>query len=144
VYQLQVGRPRYVDALNASLLRFPDDVLFSDDHEVRLVRDQRKHDQVGVRSVEAVSRVGIVAWLLLLVSNEVHHFVLAFAGHTCVGNEHSLALLVDWIGVDLELDEPFELPSEFVHEWRARRYLVAIEQVRHLLSLIDQFLPQIF
>lgn len=84
MYQLQVRRTRYVDALHSSLLRLLDDVLFSDDQEVRLVRDQRKHDQVCVRAVEAVSRVGIVAWLLLEVSNEVHHFVLAFAGHARV------------------------------------------------------------
>lgn len=36
-------------------------------------------------------------------------------------------LLIEWIGIKLILDEPFELPSQFTHERRSRGDLIAIK-----------------
>lgn len=53
-------------------------MLLSDDHEVRLVRQQGEHDQVGVSAVEAVARVRIVSGLGFRLADVIHHFVLTF------------------------------------------------------------------
>ena len=37
VNQLKIVGPRDVDSLNSTLLRFFDDMLFTDDHEMRLM-----------------------------------------------------------------------------------------------------------
>ena len=56
-------------------------MLFSDDHKVRLVGQQREHDKVGVCPVKAVARVRVIALVRLGLSNIVHHLVLALAWH---------------------------------------------------------------
>lgn len=53
-------------------------MLLSDDHEVRLMGQEREHDQVSVGPVKAVARIWVVPWLRLGLPDEVHHLVLAF------------------------------------------------------------------
>jgi hypothetical protein len=57
--------------------------------EVRLVRDQRQHDQVRVKAVQAVPLVGLVGGLALLPADVLHDLVLALARH-----------VVAWVGGD--------------------------------------------
>ena len=59
------------------------------DVEVGLVRGQTQHDQVRIRTVDAVARVGIEAWLGALRPNEVQNFVLAFTWHESVRKHHT-------------------------------------------------------
>ena len=79
--QLKVGGALDVDSLNATVLALPDHVLLADDVKVWLMREQRQHDQIGVRTVEAVARVRIVVGLGPSVSDEVKHLVLALSGN---------------------------------------------------------------
>ena len=61
VNQLEIIRMAKLDALDATrCLIALDNVLFANDCEVRLVRQQAEHDQVSVRTVEAMPRVRIV------------------------------------------------------------------------------------
>lgn len=48
--------------------------------EVRLVRCEREHDQIGIETVDDVFRVGIVFAGDALTANKVHDLVFSFAG----------------------------------------------------------------
>ena len=56
-------------------------MLLTDDHEVWLVGEQRQHDEIGVRAIEAMAGVWVVVWGDLKVSDIVHHLVLSLAGN---------------------------------------------------------------
>ena len=74
------------------MLGFFDDMLLTDDHEMGLVSEQRQHDEIGIRPIEAVAGVGIVIWGNLKVSNVVHHLVFSLSGNAGVRQNYSLAL----------------------------------------------------
>ena len=57
-------------------------MLLTDDHEVRLVSEQRQHDKIGIRPIEAVAGIWIVVRLDLKVPDIVHHFVLSLSWNT--------------------------------------------------------------
>ena len=63
MYQLKVRCLGQLQPLYAAVLLLLNNVLLPNDGEVRLVSQKRKHDEVGVRSVEAVSRVRVVGIL---------------------------------------------------------------------------------
>ena len=47
--ELKVARSCQLNALNATCrLLAPDNMLFTDDREIRLVGEQRKHDQIRI------------------------------------------------------------------------------------------------
>lgn len=62
-----------------ALLILRKDVL-AQDPEVRLVRREREHDEVGVETINDVLGVGVVRRVGALAANKVHDLVLAFSG----------------------------------------------------------------
>ena len=60
----------------------------SEDVEVRLVRGEPQHDEVGVQAVEDVAGVGVVPRLRALRPHELHDLVLSLAGDGGVAEDH--------------------------------------------------------
>jgi len=105
VEELVVGSLLQVYPLHPTLLHPFDDMFFPDDGEVRLVCDQREHDQVSVCPVEAVPGVGVIVFLELQLSDVIHHLVLALSWHRPVRKHHLVKFLIVWISVELVLNE---------------------------------------
>ena len=122
----QLGLDNVGERAGAGALPRRADVL-AEDREVRLVRRQRQHDEVGVEAVEAVARVRLVAGLQPLQPDELHDLVLALAGDRAVGEDH-LDPLPARVRRDLLVRERAEEDGEAVHERRARRDHVGIER----------------
>jgi hypothetical protein len=64
------------------LLGLCDYMLLTDDHKMRLMSEQRQHDKIGIRPIEAVTGVWIIIRLYLKVSDVVHHFVFSLSWNT--------------------------------------------------------------
>lgn len=77
--QLQIVRSRDVDSLYSSLLDLFDHVLLTNYHEMGLVGQQREHDQISIRAIEAMARIWIVALFQLQISDVVHHLVFTLS-----------------------------------------------------------------
>ena len=70
--QLEVVSLRELNTLHATLLlATPDNMLFTYDGEMRLMREEAEHDQVCIRPVETVSSVGIIAFTVAQLANKV-------------------------------------------------------------------------
>ena len=81
-----------IDSLNSTLLGLCDYMLLTDDHKMRLMSEQRQHDKIGIRPIEAVTGVWIIVRLYLKVSDVVHHFVFSLSWNTWVRQDYSFAL----------------------------------------------------
>ena len=80
--QLKVVGLRELNALNSSILLMSlDHVLFANNRKVGLVSEQTEHDQIGVSTIEAMSRVWVIALTATQLTDIVEHFVLTFAWH---------------------------------------------------------------
>ena len=77
--QLQIVRSRNVNSLYSSLLDLFDHVLLTNYHEIRLVSQQREHDQISIRTIETMARIRIVSILQLQISDVVHHLVFTLS-----------------------------------------------------------------
>ena len=86
--QLEVSLLHELQPLDATVLLLLDDVLFPYDGEVGLMSKQRQHDQVGIRSVEHMPRVGIIVWRRSHLPDVVEHLVFTFSWHRSVGQDH--------------------------------------------------------
>ena len=62
--------------------------LLPDDGEIRLVRGQPQHDEIGVSAAEDVLGVGVVIGLGPLLADVVHDLVLSLAGDVGVTQNH--------------------------------------------------------
>ena len=102
---------------------------FANYHEVRLVRHQRQHDQICVRSVKTMASVGVILRACFERADQVHHFVLTLSWHWRVGEQDLVTALVEGIIVELILHEPVQLLSKLSHKFRAWRDLVAVKQI---------------
>eukprot|EP00047_Mylnosiga_fluctuans_P011955 m.23935 g.23935 ORF g.23935 m.23935 type:complete len:497 (-) comp3950_c0_seq2:77-1567(-) len=100
--------------------------LLAQQAEVRLVRRQAQHNQVGIEAVEAVAREGVVVGPLLLRADEVHDLVLALAGHLVAGEDDTDALPVLIVG-HLAVQEALQLLLQAHHELRARGDRVGVK-----------------
>jgi len=94
--------------------------------KVWLVGRQAKHDQVSVRSVNAVSRIRVVALLGALRPDKIKNFMLALTWHKRVGKDDSDTRPKS-IGVASLQDVRLERDRESVHELSARRDNIRIE-----------------
>ena len=69
---------------------------------MRLVRDERQHDEIGIVAVEAVPQVGGVPRPALLPPDVIHDLVLPFARHimpcTGMGASNKAALCIPYFG----------------------------------------------
>ena len=45
---------------------------------MRLVCEQREHDEISIGAIEAMASIWVVVRLQLQISNVIHHLVLAF------------------------------------------------------------------
>jgi hypothetical protein len=59
--------------------------LFAKDRKVGFVRRKTEHDEVGVGTVQDVTKVRVVLRALALLTDEIHNLVLAFTRDGCVG-----------------------------------------------------------
>jgi hypothetical protein len=60
--------------------------IFTEDLEIRLMGRKREHDQIGVKTVNDMTRVGIVLWVRALSPDPIHDLVLSLSGYRGVGN----------------------------------------------------------
>ena len=105
--------------------------LFAQQRKVRVVRDEREHDEVGVEAVEAVPQVRVVVRLHLHAPNVVHDLVLALAGHL-VAREDDLAPLPRRVQLELHAHKVAQVLAERGHELGARRDAVRVEDRVHV------------
>jgi hypothetical protein len=61
--------------------------ILTKDLEVGLVSSEGEHDEIGVKSVDNVLRVGVVGRVSALTTDEVHDLVLSFSGDGGVGDD---------------------------------------------------------
>mmetsp|Transcript_23449 Transcript_23449/g.67568 ORF Transcript_23449/g.67568 Transcript_23449/m.67568 type:complete len:396 (+) Transcript_23449:1163-2350(+) len=111
--------------------------LLAEEEEVRLVRDEAEHDEVGVESVQDVGEAGLpvrvafrrVVGIVLLPAfpDVVHHLVLPLAGDVGSGHHHVAARHPERIGRLLVFHPPLHGNAELEHKVGARRDAVGIE-----------------
>ena len=82
--ELEIVRVTQFNTLHTPVLLSFDNVLLTDDREVRFVREQAEHDEIGIGTVETMSCVGVVVWSPPQLPNVVQHLVLTFAWHGTV------------------------------------------------------------
>lgn len=142
VNQLEVARPRQLQPLHTAVALLFDHVLFSNDGEVGLVREQRQHDQVGISAVETVARVGVVALSCAQLPYVVQHFVFTFARHDTV-RKNNFETLVGRVSRALVLHEKVELLAQGHHEFSAGGDRICVKKVRNLFALGSQLFLQV-
>ena len=80
--ELEICCSSYVDSLNTTLFGFSNDMLFTNDHEMRFMSQKTEHDKISIGSKEAMPSVWIVIWTHLDISNIVHHFMFTLSWNT--------------------------------------------------------------
>lgn len=92
---------------------------FSQDEEMRLMGRQTQHDEIRIRSIDAVARVWVVAWLCSLRPNEVKDLMFAFAGNKSVRKEDN-EIPPSWVRVHLLNNVELKGFGQPVHKLCAR------------------------
>ena len=138
---------------------------FSQESEVRFVGNQRKHDQIGIKAIQAMSLIRLVSRLRFSSADELHDFVLPFprnlrarylntAGSAkkkkeeeeekqrllqanLVSRENDLAIPPGQVLVNLFPDKILDVLGEAGHERRPGSDAVRIEHV----FLVGNLLP---
>lgn len=132
--QLEVVRVRQLYTLHTTRLLALDHVLFTDDCEVRLMGQQTEHDQICIGAIETMPCVWVVIGVSAQLSDVIKHLVLTFSWHLTVREDARVQILVQWVGVQLVLDEEMKLLAEVRHEFGSRGDGVAVEELWHLLA----------
>ncbi|KAK1239567.1 hypothetical protein MKX07_001021 [Trichoderma sp. CBMAI-0711] len=118
--------PFLATELTSPILAFVEEDIFAQNSEVRFVRGESQHDEIGIQAIDDVAGVGIVVWGGALGSDEGHDFMFTFARHGSIRDD-DLELSPGGIRVELILAPVPQTHGEDVHEWRARGDGVGIE-----------------
>ena len=106
----------------------------AEETEMRLVGDEREHDQVGVEAVQAVCLVGVPTGFAARPSDVLHDLVLALAANLVAGEDHGGSLPERVLGLFLE-DVEAEVLGEARHERGAGGDAVGVEGLAGGLGL---------
>ena len=112
--------------------------LLTQQREVRVMRQQPKHDQVGIQTVQTVTNVGVVVRLTLRLADVFHDLVFALTGDFMARQDDFTALPLD-ILAHLLGDEVFELLRQARHELGTGCDTVRVKRrfLRQLDALFD-------
>ena len=99
-------------------------------HEVRLVRSQGKHDEVCVESVHAVPNVRRVVAVRAFGADVLHDFVLTLAGHLVAVENH--LHVTPRAGLQRPRNVRLQVPRQHLHERSAGRDAVRVEAAARL------------
>ena len=94
--------------------------------EVGLVRNQPKHNKVGILPIHAVAGVGLISGLVAHLTDVLHDLVLAFTGDLLTREDH-LQVPPEGILLDFFADKVLDGGGNAPHELCPRRDAVRVE-----------------
>ena len=98
------------------------------------MRDESEHDEIGVLSVNAMARVGLVAGGDAHFADVLHDFVFAFAGNV-VSGENDGEVVPEGVFFDFFANEVLNDLGDFGEEFRAGCDAVGIKDVGFTIFL---------
>ena len=110
-------------------------MFLTDDREVGLVGQERKHNQVCVCTVKTMASIGIVFRFGSCLADIIQHFVLALSWYVTIRYNTLFQPLIEGVCADLVLNKEVKLGAQVDHKLGTWRNRIRIEHIRHIFTL---------
>jgi hypothetical protein len=101
---------------------------FSQNGKMRFVCDQTQHNQIGILTIDTMSSVGLISWLVFHHSNVFHDFVFSLS-RKFLATKDDLEVVPNGVLLDLFSDKVFDGLGDLGHEFGSGRNAVGIKEI---------------